>query len=57
MLVNVKLEITGLEGGVIARHKHDDGTYVLEMEQERFVPFKVKIITPSGTEEYEVVTG
>ena len=57
MKVNAKLEISGLKGGVIARHKHDDGTYVLEIEQERFEPFKLKIITPSGTEEFEVVTG
>lgn len=54
---NVRIEITGLKGGVIARHKHDDGTYVLEIEQERFKPFKVKIATPGGSEEHEVVAG
>lgn len=54
---NVKLEISGLKGGVIARHQHDDGTYVLEIEQERFEPFTVKIITPGGTEEHQVVAG
>ena len=58
MKVNVRLEITGMKGGVIATHSLDDGeTYVLEIEQERFEPFKVKISTPNGNEEYEIFAG
>ena len=55
MSVKVKLEIIGLKGEVFSRHKHDDGTYAIEFAQEWKEPFKVKITTPRGSEELEVL--
>lgn len=57
MCSNVKIEITGLKGEVFGEHKHEDGSFTIELEQERFEPFKLKIVTPRGTEEYEVIPG